>query len=312
LAAPSSNGYDANGDLIEALDPNGNRTQYHYDDRHQILSVVDPRGPHLVSNTYDADRRVVTYQTDAQGQPRPSYAYQELDRVTTITDALDGVTVHHHDELLRPDPRGRRPPAGSDSTTTTRPANRIAVTDPQGNTTRYVYDARGNVIRKTDALDNITEITYDADDNPLSRTDALGKVTQFSYDANGNLIQSTRCAGQRQHHQLRRPRPAADRHRSQGQTHHPQLRRRGQPHPGDRRPRQPDGYSYDSVGRRLTATDALGRVTGYAYDANDNLLSITDALAGWLPTPMTPTTTSSPPPTASAAPPSGSLTRRTW
>ena len=228
--------YDANGDLIEATDPNGNLTQYSYDGAHQIVTVVDPRGHTVVTNTYDDANRVVTYQTDAKGNPT-TYAYQELDRVTTITDALGNVTVHHHDELLRlekeEDARGGTALYDYDTR-----GNRVAVTDKNGNLTRYDYDARGNVTRKTDALGHVTTITYDANNNPLSRTDALGNVTQFAYDGNGNLTQTTDALGQRRHHHLHRQRTPRDRHRPQRQRDHQRLRHRGQPHPGHRRPGQ--------------------------------------------------------------------------
>ena len=268
--------YDLNGNLIAATDPNGNLTQYGYDAEHQILTVVDPRGHTVVSNTYDAARRVVTYQTDAKGNPT-TYAYQELDRVTTITDALGKVTLHHHDDLLRlekeVDARGGIALYDYDTR-----GNRVQVTDKNGNITRYDYDLRGNVTRKTDALGKVTTIAYDAADNPLSRSDALGNLTQFAYDANGNLIETTDALGN----------IASVTYTAAGQ---PQTLTDALGHvtthaydaEGNRmQTTDPLGHvtthTYDGVGRRLSSTDPLGRITTLSYDANDNLLTITDPL----------------------------------
>ena len=268
--------YDANGDLIEATDPNGNVTAYTYDAEHQILTVVDPRGNTIVSNTYDAANRVVTYQTDAKGNPT-YYSYQELDRVTTITDALDGVTVHHHDELLRlvkeEDARG-----GASLYVYDDRGNRTQVTDKNGNVTQYQYDERGNVIQKTDALGNVTEITYDAGDNPLTRTDALDNVTEFAYDANGNLIETTDALDQVStitYDSRGLPLTVTD---PLSNVTSNTFDAEGNLTEVTDALGNATSYTFDAVGRRLTATDALGRVTSYSYDANDNLLSVTDSL----------------------------------
>ena len=269
-------GYDTNGDLISAIDPNGNTTQYTYDDIHQILSVVDPRGHAFVNNTYDADRRVVTYQTDAKGGAT-NFEYQELDRITTVTDAEGNVLVHQHDELLRlvreVDARGGVALYEYDAL-----GNRVQVTDKNGNITRYDYDNRGNVTRKTDALGNITAISYDADDNPLSRTDALGRVTEFSYDANGNLTQTTDALGNVSSITYLAnglPETVTD---PNGNITTNVYDAEGNLTQVTDALGHVTRYSYDGVGRRLTETDALGRSTAFAYDGNDNLLRRTDAL----------------------------------
>ena len=278
--------YDGSGRLVLITDPigrtvqyaydtNGNLTQYTYDGEHQILTVVDPRGHTIVNNTYD-DRRVVTYQTDAKGNPT-EFAYQELDRITTITDALGNVTVHQHDELLRlireEDARGGVALYEYDSA-----GNRVQVTDKNGNVTQYQYDARGNVTRKTDALGNTTEITYDADDNPLTRTDALGNVTEFSYDANGNLTQTTDALGNVStitYLPNGLPETVTD---PNGHTTTNAYDAAGNLVQVTDALGNTTTYSYDGVGRRLTETDALGREMTYGYDANDNVLTVTDAL----------------------------------
>ena len=270
--------YDANGDLIEAEDPNGNLTQYTYDDRHQILSVVDPRGHTLVSNTYDADRRVVTYQTDAKGGAT-TYAYGEADGITTITDALGGVTVHYHDDLLRL--TRSRDPLGAESWFVYDEAgNRVQVVDNNGNLTEYAYDARGNVTRARDALGGVTTITYDDASNPLTRTDALGHTTRFTYDPRGNLIETVDAAGGRETVTYDARGLVLTRTDALGRTTTFAYDGHGNPAEVTDALGGLTRFTYDGVGRRMTRTDALGRTTRYAYDANDNLLSVTDPAGG--------------------------------
>lgn len=270
--------YDSNGDLVTATDMNGNITTYTYDSNHQLLTVVDPRGNTVVTNTYDAQKRVVTSQRDAKGG-QTTYTYSEVDRITPITDQLGQAYYHYHDDLLRliqeKDVLGN-----SAYYTYDYAGNRTQVKDKKGNITTYTYDSRGNVLTKTDALSNVTTITYDSNNNPLTRIDALSKTTSFEYDANENLTKTTDPLS---HFTTIAytinglPATITDAlgysttygYDSQGNltTLTDALSHQTQ-------------YTYDGAGRKLTQTDALGRTTSYTYDNNNNPLTITDPLGG--------------------------------
>jgi YD repeat-containing protein len=58
-------------------------TNFTYDANHQLLTVVDPRGNTVVTNTYDSQMRVVTSQRDAKGG-QTQYIYDEVNRKTDI------------------------------------------------------------------------------------------------------------------------------------------------------------------------------------------------------------------------------------
>jgi len=79
---------------------------------------------------------------------------------------------------------------GTDSTT---------VTNALGNATTYNYNAAGEltaVIAPTvNGITPTTRYTYDANGNLLTSTDANGAVTSYSYDANGNLLSVEDGAG---------------------------------------------------------------------------------------------------------------------
>ena len=270
--------YDLNGNLIQAIDRNGNVTVYTYDAAHQILTVVDPRGHTVVSNTYDDANRVVTYQTDAKGNPT-SFTYQELDRITTITDALGNVTVHQHDSLLRlireEDARGAIAYYVYDTA-----GNRIAVTDKNGNLTQYGYDARGNVTTKLDALGNLVTLTYDEANNPLSRADALSNLTQFTYDANGNLTQTTDALDNNiaiSYLPNGLPETITD---ALSHVTTNAYNVEGNLTTLTDALGNVTSFTYDGVGRRLTITDPNGNTTTTTYDANNNRLSVTDPMEG--------------------------------
>ena len=267
-------GYDGAGNLATVTDPDGGVTTYAYDTRHELLTITDPNGHLVVSNTYDAAKRVVTAQTDAKGS-LTSYVYDPVDNRTTVTDALGHVTVYHHDALLRlteeDDPDGGVARYAYDAR-----GNRTAVTDKDGHTTTYAYDANGNVTKKTDALGHVTTITYDADNDPLSRTDALGDTTTFQYDAKGNLIKTTDALGDTRtitYNAAGLPLTVTD---ARGNTTTNTYDARGNLTSVTDPLGHTTTYTYDAVGRRLSKTDANGHTTTTTYDGNDDVLTVTD------------------------------------
>ena len=268
--------YDASGDIASATDMNGNITAYTYDADHQMLTVVDPRGNTVVTNVYDAVKRVVNSQSDAKGG-FTTYVYNEVDNKTTLTDPLGNTYYHYHDELLRliqeEDALGNSAHYSYDSA-----GNRIQVTDKNGNAKTYTYDSRGNVLTKTDALGHVTTITYDLNNNPLTRTDALGNVASYVYDVNGNLTTATDHLGNSTttiYNSYGQPLTGTDK---RGNTTTLDYDTEGNLDEVTDALGNLRTYTYDGAGRRLTSTDALGRTTTYTYDANDNFLTATDPL----------------------------------
>ena len=71
----------------------------------------------------------------------------------------------------------------------------IQKTDPEGNVTKWSYDANGNMTSTTDALGGVTAYTYDAHGLALTKTDPLGHVTSYAYNTSGNLARTTDATG---------------------------------------------------------------------------------------------------------------------
>jgi YD repeat-containing protein len=200
--------YDANDNVTQATAPNGAVITAVYDNADQTTSVTLPKD-------HSADpARTWTYAYDAVGnltkQTEPngtltsnpddfatSYGYDELNRVTSVTDALGDKLTYDYDNVgntvLVVDPR------------------KNATADPADFTTRYIYDLAHRPTVATDALGFTTSYDYDKDGQVTGVTDkenhktvvkrderamvsevdvphATGstRVTQYDYDPVGN------------------------------------------------------------------------------------------------------------------------------
>jgi len=266
--------YDENGDLVSAFDPMGHETTYTYDAQHQMLSATDPKGNVFVSNTYDAEKRVVTAQSDALGN-LSHFHYDDQSHTTIIIDPLGYKTVHQHDNRNRLvkviDPLRNEIAMEYDEDN-----NKTRVVDKRGNEARFAYDERGNVTKVTDPLGNESIILYDDKNNPTEKTDALGHKTGFEYDDKGNLVKIIDALmnetiievnefGQQMSIMDSRANSAAYMYDVQGNL-----------------VEKKDAlnftltYDYDAAGRLTSVTDQLGHNTKFDYDNNDNLTTTTD------------------------------------
>lgn len=63
------------------------------------------------------------------------------------------------------------------------------MTDAQGLTWGYTYDASGRLVSETDYDGGTTAYSYDAAGMLTGRTNALGQTTTYRYDTVGNLVE---------------------------------------------------------------------------------------------------------------------------
>jgi RHS repeat-associated protein len=239
-------GYDAAGNLTSSTDPSNRTTGYGYDANHLMLTLTDPAGG-VVTNTYDSTARVLT-QTD-QAQRTTAFAYTgdystPSGGTTTITLPNGDVTVEtFHCGSLAAITKGYGTPAAATWTytldgTTYAP---LAVTDPNGKTSRQSFDAAGNVASTTDADGRVTSYTYDALNDPLTVTNPAGVTTTMTYTPTGDLASTSTPLG--------------------SGTAATSLTYGDSAHPGD----------------LTVVTDANGHTTRYTYDAYGDVSSVTDA-----------------------------------
>ncbi len=98
--------------------------------------------------------------------PRIAYTYDEVGNRISMTDPT-GTTSYSYDYLGR----------------------LISVTNPDNKTISYQYDASGNRTQLTDPNGNITAYTYD-DNNRLTDVNAPAGLTAYQYDSLGNMTQA--------------------------------------------------------------------------------------------------------------------------
>ncbi|WP_052443309.1 DUF6531 domain-containing protein [Streptacidiphilus neutrinimicus] len=230
----------------------GHTTQYHVNDRHQVVAVVDPLGN---TTRYVRDRfdRLLS-ETDPLGRTT-GYAYDGAGGLVTVTRPDGGRREFDYaGELDRP--ALITEPDGSAWRQTFDDAGLCtSVTDPAGAVTAYTYDEHGHPLSKTDALGHTWSVRCNAAGLAVETTDPTGVVTRYERDAFGRVVTATdaRSGVIRQEWTVEgrlTARTAAD-----GTV---------------------ERWTYDGEGNRLTHTDQLGRITGFEYTHFETLAARTD------------------------------------
>jgi len=277
--------YDGQGNMLTKQDPLGRTTTYsNYNGLNEAQTIQDPKGV-ITTNTYDADGNLTSVSTPCPdctpaATQTTKYAICEPPPPTT-TCTVGGATYHQGDiESMTDadakawtyayDTYGNRvsttDPLGDKSTstynaddwllTTVSPNGNVSGGNPGAFTTKYSHDNFGDVMRKTDPLGHITVKSYDADRNLVSVKDPNGNKTTYAYDLANEQTTVKRPDGT-----------------STSTTYWPDGTVKQQID-GKHNPIQ--SYTYDSLGRVITVTDAIGDTTTYTYDAAGNKLTKQD------------------------------------
>jgi|GEM_PF-1592447 len=337
LGGVSSYGYDPNNNRIAATNQLGHATTYAYDEQNRMIGATnaiggvtrytyDPVGNRLSStdpNTnrtiyaYDALNRqvtmtnalggVTTYDYSMPGGPPCCSPTPGSSLLTRMQDADGNVTFYHYDELNRrvqvvrknSDTNDVINPADAVTTTAYDPNdNIIAVTDPNTNTTTYMYDADNRVISMVNAAGDTTLTQYDPVGNVMSQTlpnndtvtnvydalnriitvyDEIGLITSTAYDPVGNVLSSTDGLGHitsYMYDALNRRTSMTD---ALGQTATTAYDADSNVTSTTDRNGHITTYLYDALDRRVSVTDALGNTTATTYDPDSNIIGLTDA-----------------------------------
>lgn len=287
--------YDADGNLIHTIAPDGSETwadysawgqptvitdalghatRYVYDTYGNRTNTIDPAG-NVVTSTYDLAGRETSY-TDANGHT-VYFEYDGNDNITRITDpkGKDSAFEYDGNDLLTRsvDRRGgerlyrydenlkliaERDP--EDSWTTYGYDDlyrRVAMTDALGSVTRYAYDEVGRLLSVTDPLSAMTRYEYDPVGNQTAVIDPLDHRTKMTYDASNRLKVLIDAGGNRTEYCY----DAED-----------QLIRTIGPRG------EVTDYTYDPLGRLIAVKNPLGNVTEYEYDSVGNRIAAVDPL----------------------------------
>jgi YD repeat-containing protein len=246
--------YNAHGQPLTIVDPNGLVTTLAYDVRMRLTS----RSVGGETTTYTYDNAGQLTQVTLPDGSFLSYAYDAAHRLTGISDNQGGRIAYTLDAMGNRTQEQVFDPASALVQTRSRVydnLNRLAQEiGAQNQTTAYAYDNQGNVVSVTDPLNHVTGNQYDALNRLAQVTDPNLGVTQYGYNALDQLASVTD------------PRNLATSYNYDGLSN---LNSQTSPDTGS------TTNTYDAAGNLLTQTDAKGQVTTYAYDALNRVASIT-------------------------------------
>ena len=316
LGNPTTYGYDVQNRVIGATNPVGGVTLSTYDPVGNRVSSTDPN-TNTTFFAYDALSRVVSttkalggvtaYDYAMSGGPPCCSPTPGSSLVTRMQDADGNVTFYHYDELDR---RVQTVRKNSDTNDVINPTdavttsaydpvgNVIAITDPNGNTTAYTYDADNRRVGMVNAAGDTTVTSYDGDGNTVAVTapnnntttnsydalnrvitvyDEIGLVRSSTYDADGNVLSTSDGLGHTTSYMydgLNRQVQMTD---ALGHTTTTAYDADGNVTSTTDRNGHTTMYSYDGLDRRTSTTDALGNTTVTTYDPDSNVIGLTDA-----------------------------------
>jgi RHS repeat-associated protein len=286
--------FNSSGRIARHTDDHGLQTTYNYDSNGRLASIADASGQSLTF-TYDSSKHI-TKVADSAGR-QVTFAYGSAGDLATVTDALGGVTTYAYD-------------SSHHLTSITDPAGHTYLTN--------TYDSQGRVTAQRDGLNNLWNLSYssgqtqvtepeggtqtfsfDANDRLVSETDELGRTTSYGYDGAGNVNDITRPGGAEwrlNYDAARNLVSATDPEDGQSTfTYDAQNRLTSYTDPRAKTwtyawnpsndltqitdpKNQTTTLTYNSAGQPLSITDPKSHTASFAYDTRGNLTSRTDAL----------------------------------
>lgn len=270
----STYSYDKDGNLLSVTDPMGGVTRFEYDAAGNQVKITDANGG-ITQNTYDALGRLATTTSGVGGRGggvKTVNVYDGRNNIVQTTQSFaDGsdarVTRYAYDALDR----------------------QTLITDGEGFSTRFSYDAFGNQVKletglylvaaadpaydqaKADRAKVVAlDFTYDKLDRLLTTANTASGVVAATYDAHGNrLTQTTRANDGTDARTVSFAYDKAGR-----------LTERRTPAGGI------DSFKYDKAGNQIeqktlqsgSGASAVFSVTQYEYDGNGKVVAEVDPL----------------------------------
>ena len=202
LGGTTTTGYDAFGNIVSTTDPNGHSGYFYYDVLNRVQLQIDPEG-YAITTTRDRfgnATQTLNYANKVQG------SYDANSAIALVSITPNPVTGPY---LLTDANKDQRTLADYDAL-----GRNTRITDAEGYTESFTYDALGYVIAHQDknghALIGSNESHYLQQRKALGYVDANGEAllvaaltaeqknallalhtTSYTYDANGNKITET-------------------------------------------------------------------------------------------------------------------------
>ncbi len=256
----ATNDVNANGLVVNNIDPLNRISQFGYDTHGNMTSHVFPDYT-TETYTYNSYAEPLTY-TNANNATS-DFTYDSNGNLTVIKDPLGNLTTMTY--------------TGTGQVQTVEDANlntttyqydsqdRLTTTTyPNGTTAELSYNSQGDVTASTDPRGNTTTDRYDALNRLTGTTDPLGGVTTYVYDSGGNLVADEA------------PTPTGQTARTTNYAYDSMNRVTTITDPLG----NTTVYAYDADGNVTKVTDPMSRVTTITYDALDRPIVVKDPTGG--------------------------------
>lgn len=258
---------DSAGNRTKTTDPLGRTTTVTYDAFDQPTSITEPSGVITVFD-YDPVNGRLESVTEADGTA-----------VEGVVDLVYGDLSHPEDMTEVVDARGNSWMTTYDAST----GAPVSSTDPESNTTSYLYNSigwqtgvvapAGNAPGATPA-DFTSTVEHDDVGRPLAVTNAEGETTTFSYDANGNLAWVEGHDGDRTTFTYNDADELVVEERPDSTTIGYTFGPSGLLDARTDAAGEDTTYTYSARGQVETSTDPLGRTTTYFHDLVGRLAAV--------------------------------------
>jgi RHS repeat-associated protein len=248
--------YNAHGQPLTIIDPNGLGSTLTYDARQRLTS----RAVGSETTTYEYDGVGQMMKVTLPDGSFLSYTYDAAHRLTAIQDNLGNRIAYTLDAMGNRTQEDVFDPASQLAQTRTRVysnlnrlAQEIGGTNPALQITQYGYDDQGNVTSVTDPLNRVTANAYDALNRLKQVTDPTNGVTGYGYDGLDQLVSVSDPRGNTTGYTL------------DGLGN---LAAQTSPDTGT------TTNTHDAAGNLSTSTDAKGQSMSYTYDAMNRVTRI--------------------------------------
>ncbi len=256
--------YDSNRNLVKIVGPEGQTTEFGYDDRNLPNLVIRGAGTAdaiTEHHTYDLQGRRTTL-LDGRGGTWTT-AYDGYGRVSKTTDPLGNFATVSYDNAGNPAVtgayQGPEQAGGDPVLLAQKTAQYDTLNRPKALTEKlWQYDVSPTMRDLTSSFE------YDAASNLVRLVDPLGRITSFEYDGAERRVATVDAAGNRQELTL-------------DKAGNPVVARSIEVRPSGGPVTVSTTSTFDALGRLATTADALGNTQKLLYDAPNNLRFSIDA-----------------------------------
>ena len=286
-------GYDGDGNLTSVIDPEEGERSYEYDGQNRLTEFTDEREGTWTYEWSEAnDLKKITdpaegetdFTYNASGQPltvtdpdehTTTFTYDTRGNRLTAKDALEHTTTlaynsrnHLTSKML--------PGLKVESFERNALGDLLALTTPEGNKTKYAYDANGMPKQITDPAENVWKIELNAMERPTAYVDPLGKETKIEYDGNFNAVKVTDRRGKATTYAYDLANQLDEIVRPESGDWEFDYDARGNRTEAIEPRENVTVYEYDLLDRMTEAAEPLEATTSYEYDPAGNLTTFTD------------------------------------